>query len=669
MKFFSVLCFSFLFFSSPLLSQKRISQDNLLLGTGTSVDKIIEGDIGLGAANPKIRFNPSTPSIDFAFDGVNYSPLGSGSGGGGSEVNLAQENGDFESSPATKNWTNTGAGTFASTAVFSEVAFGDGAGKWDAAAAADVLDFDSITIPSGMQNRQCHFEFYYKGGDANITASVHDGTSDVESLVLKANTNFKTSGRVLFACPTAGTTLSFRLTASADAAVIYIDNIFFGTGASQVGSFIGKWTDFTVNYTSGGDLATETISRWRRVGESMEVEVLIDYSGTSTDTVIAFDIPDGKNIDISKIRATAGSASIKDQTNTGKQFFIGHDVRNTNKIQIYGLGDSLDSATPELNDSISVNISFVVDGWGTYVNLVNDSTVYQEIRFSTTGMTADKTITASPTSIDLWKTSTAILEGGGSFDGEFYTIPTDGWYEIKASGSWNKSSLTATAAKFFIYKNDSINIKNTTYSYTSAFFTSIATEYVGKLVKGDTISVRSSQNSGADEDLYLGDSDAQFTIMRIADVTAGDTSGFLYATADNGGLISAEESGTFTPKIVGTTGGTDPTQNVQSGTYYRLGKLVFINLRVSISSVNSPTGNIIITGLPFVPVFINRLVVSVGSLTNVTGYDLGTVLGSFLGNLGGGGMLYLANNTGSGISVSALSATSSIDVTATYTTN
>ena len=70
------------FISTSASGQDRVGKDKLILGTGTSVNKVFEGDIGLGSANPKIRFNPTTPNIEFANDGVNYTPLGAGFDGG-----------------------------------------------------------------------------------------------------------------------------------------------------------------------------------------------------------------------------------------------------------------------------------------------------------------------------------------------------------------------------------------------------------------------------------------------------------------------------------------------------------------------------------------------------------------------------------------------------------
>ena len=60
---------------------------------------------------------------------------------------------------------------------------------------------------------------------------------------------------------------------------------------------------------------------------------------------------------------------------------------------------------------------------------------------------------------------------------------------------------------------------------------------------------------------------------------------------------AVDGSGTFVPSIIGATG--SGTQSIQFGYYDRVGRRVFFNLRVSISSLGTLGGNIGISGLPF----------------------------------------------------------------------
>lgn len=73
------------------------------------------------------------------------------------------------------------------------------------------------------------------------------------------------------------------------------------------------------------------------------------------------------------------------------------------------------------------------------------------------------------------------------------------------------------------------------------------------------------------------------------------------STVDTGtttGTAPLQDVGTFTPTILGTTAAGVGTYSVQTGTYVKVGKLVFVDLTV-VWSAHTGTGNILIGGLPF----------------------------------------------------------------------
>lgn len=61
------------------------------------------------------------------------------------------------------------------------------------------------------------------------------------------------------------------------------------------------------------------------------------------------------------------------------------------------------------------------------------------------------------------------------------------------------------------------------------------------------------------------------------------------------------EEGTWTPTYTGSTGAGSFTYSIQSGNYIKIGGSVFFSGRVAISAISvNPTGNMLISGLPFV---------------------------------------------------------------------
>jgi hypothetical protein len=93
---------------------ERIPKDTVLLGTGTTANKMFEFDLGQGSANPKIRAKNSSPFLEFAPDGVTYAPIGSADTVSVNDTNFSlKDDGDatkllkFEASGITTGTTRT----------------------------------------------------------------------------------------------------------------------------------------------------------------------------------------------------------------------------------------------------------------------------------------------------------------------------------------------------------------------------------------------------------------------------------------------------------------------------------------------------------------------------------------------------------------------------------
>ena len=202
---------------------ERIPKDLLILGSGSSATKTIEFDVGLGAANPKMRGNSATPSLEFASDGTSFLPFGSG-GGGASGINTVV-NGDFELGTAN-NWTASG-GTFADE-TGGNLLNGSKSASWDPTTTSQTLTSDEQDLPLVVDDKVCLASFFYKGGDANYRLEVLEGGVSVIATKNLIAVTEATNVVVPFLCPT-GDTLSLRFITTADAAVIYLDDIFLGT--------------------------------------------------------------------------------------------------------------------------------------------------------------------------------------------------------------------------------------------------------------------------------------------------------------------------------------------------------------------------------------------------------------------------------------------------------
>ena len=215
-------------FLAPLIAyavnETRIGYDKVTIGNSTAVNKEQRFNINLGAANPGLRGNTATSKIEFSHDGSTWKAIGSGGGAGGGGVVL-NENFGFED--GTTGWTASG-GTFTVTSTAANVGFGTQAGSWDASAASQTLSYSALTIPAGLYGKICSVSWYYKGGDANLKVQVYDGTNVIaESSALSTQSIYSAKQALYFTCPSSGT-ITPRLIASANAALVYVDDFKIG---------------------------------------------------------------------------------------------------------------------------------------------------------------------------------------------------------------------------------------------------------------------------------------------------------------------------------------------------------------------------------------------------------------------------------------------------------
>ena len=192
--------------------------------------------------------------------------------GQGSEINLLENPGG---NLGTSRWTGATASPGVET---TEVGKGASSISWDAAG-ADTLTSSASSLATNkiIQNRLCVMSAYYKGGDANLKMQAWDGTTVIKELVLETKAEWGSTGQVSFVCPSTGT-LALRFEATADAAVIYLDQMFLGTRLPYVGTVVTDWKSYT---PVGTPTWTSTVSsaKIRRIGDTAHIQVGIDLTG------------------------------------------------------------------------------------------------------------------------------------------------------------------------------------------------------------------------------------------------------------------------------------------------------------------------------------------------------------------------------------------------------
>lgn len=103
-----------------------------------------------------------------------------------------------------------------------------------------------------------------------------------------------------------------------------------------------------------------------------------------------------------------------------------------------------------------------------------------------------------------------------------------------------------------------------------------------------------------------------------------------------------QTTGTFTPTLTFGGSSTGITYTVQSGSYWKLGNLVFVNVHITLSNKGAQVGNAIINGLPFTvgsaimmaPMFMFAATAGVGDVALSAFFVNGTTTMSMFNNAG-----------------------------------
>ena len=153
------------------------------------------------------------------------------------------------------------------------------------------------------------------------------------------------------------------------------------------------------------------------------------------------------------------------------------------------------------------------------------------------------------------------------------------------------------------------------------------------------------------------------------------------ATADSGGtkeneLLDDYEEGTFTPTFYYVSGTSNVSYTTQEGRYTKIGRLVSISIKMSISNIGSGNNNMRVGGLPFAPVN-SGVSYDYFNFSAVVGMNIGSGRVPFaqLEDYGGGGRVtmysydYSSSSNYSEINSSHLSNGLNFGMSGTYVTS
>lgn len=318
------------------------------------------------------------------------------------------------------------------------------------------------------------------------------------------------------------------------------------------------------------------------------------------------------------------------------------------------------SATSELtNDSNFVNTTDLSTALSTKQDTLVSGTNIKTINNNSILGSGNLTITGG-SATDVQINGTSITSGGVA------NIITESAYNSSTNKIATKSDIPTNTSQLTNNSNFAVTNANNNFSTDQTINGDTIINGPGNLTKNRTMEVNSSnggtitlKNTNSNVSIGVGvggsgynrgiydDVINNWMISRDSNNTTVINGGGTNNEIDLNGNIKGNfsfESGTFTPSIAGSTTAGTTTYSNQYGIYYKIGKLVFYDFKIAVTSTSNGSGLIRIEGLPY----INNLNTSASNIGNLM--ITGPLSTNTLKNLWGAGndIIISTNNLGIG---------------------
>lgn len=316
---------------------------------------------------------------------------------------------------------------------------------------------------------QCSFEYLISSGayaDNDMSVWLYDVTN--ATLIQPAPYLIKNSGiieKFAIEFQTASNSTSYRLifhvdTATATAYTIRFTSFNLGPQAKLYGSAATDWVSYAPNMSSPGILTNS--GRWRRIGDTMEVECYVEWNGAGGGGGLLLDIPTGFSIDTAKLSLSTGSRlGSGERLDTGIAYYaldvVYSDSNSVRFMQTSGTA-YLAGSDFTSGDQLKANFSIPIQGWSSSQVFSQDADVrVVAARYKISASTANSDIADVATEILDFDTKVIDTHGATTTGAAWkYTVKVPGIYKVSASQYFASASWTAgDDIQFNLYKNGS----------------------------------------------------------------------------------------------------------------------------------------------------------------------------------------------------------------------
>lgn len=284
--------------------------------------------------------------------------------------------------------------------------------------------------------------------------------------------------------------------ASAGAATLTFDNFVCSKGVITTGAAMTDWVSYTPTVAGLGTGSSTNNARYRRVGDSIEVEYRLvkDASTGSGALTVSASLPPGLSIDYNKLPVNSTQSNAIGYFSTGGfTTAVNGGVLDNSATSVYFLKSTatvLTGADFTANAAILAVFTAPIVGFSSNVQQSSDSDQRTtSFSGSTTGSISNAALTAFN---GAWAVGS---DDTGSFSGSTFTARSSGFYPISATVTANTSAGGGNVS-VTLYKNGAISVAGmVTGNYSSAVANNYSGTVILKLNAGDTITFFGQQST------------------------------------------------------------------------------------------------------------------------------------------------------------------------------
>lgn len=306
----------------------------------------------------------------------------------------------------------------------------------------------------------------YADNDMSFWIRDNDNTTIIQPSGYQVKNHTLSSDKIILEFPTASSSAHYKLighvaSTSASAYALDFDNIQCGPNLKGAVSSVSDWIAYTPTLNSNTSVSINS-AYWRRVGDSVEIQGRITYTGAGNNSVLTVTLPSGISIDSTKNSIDTsnnvtiiGTASWWD-SGTDENYMKAVYLTSTSfEFFLDQTGGAFNSSLTANGDQVSYLITVPVVGWQSTTQMY-DQIARTDISTRLYQSSAQTGINPNNTSVKITFDSTS-YDTNGAFDNanDRVTIKIPGKYLIIGNIYLLGTNVLANFYASQIYKNGS----------------------------------------------------------------------------------------------------------------------------------------------------------------------------------------------------------------------